>query len=115
MDIPLLPQTAAELSGAELLAMAAGVGDAEWEAEADAWITARGTGPAARELLELAAEADPGERMLAVAAATRIGAAGRARLAREPGRAPGPRPTPRWPWPSWSGLTPTATCRPSWR
>jgi hypothetical protein len=73
VDIPLLPQTAAELSGAELLAMAAGVSDAEWEAEADAWITARGTGPAARELLELAAEADPGERMLAVAAATRIG------------------------------------------
>jgi hypothetical protein len=30
---------------------------------------------AARELLELAAEADPGERMLAVAAVTRIGAA----------------------------------------
>jgi hypothetical protein len=75
VDIPLLPQTAAELSGAELLAMAAGVGDAEWEAEADAWIAARGTGAAARELLELAAEADPGERMLAVAAATRIGPA----------------------------------------
>jgi hypothetical protein len=74
VDIPLLPPTAAELSGDELLAMAAGVTDAEWEAEANGWITARGTEAAARELVELAAEAEPGERMLAVAAATRIGA-----------------------------------------
>ncbi len=74
VDIPLLPQTAAELSGTELLAMAAGVTDAEFEAEADAWVAARGTGVSARELLELAAEAEPGERMLAVAAVTRIGA-----------------------------------------
>jgi hypothetical protein len=73
VDIALLPPTAAELSGFELLTMAAGVTDAEWEAEADGWIAARGAGPAARELVELAAEAEPGERMLAVAAATRIG------------------------------------------
>lgn len=74
VEIPLLPQTAAELSGAELLAMAAGVTDAEFEAEADGWTAARGADAAARELLELAAAADPGERMLAVAAVTRIGA-----------------------------------------
>lgn len=74
VDIPLLPPTAAELSGTELLEMAAGVTDAEWEAEADGWTAARGQDVAARELLELAAEADPGERMLAVAAVTRIGA-----------------------------------------
>jgi hypothetical protein len=74
VDIPLLPQTAAELSGTELLAMAAGVTDAEFEAEVDGWIAARGTDAAARELLELAAAADPGERMLAVTAVTRIGA-----------------------------------------
>jgi hypothetical protein len=74
VEIPLLPPTAAELSGTELLAMAAGVSDAEFEAEADAWTAARGAGPAAGELLELAAEAEPGERMLAVAAVTRIGA-----------------------------------------
>lgn len=73
VDIPLLPQTAAELSGSELLAMAAGVSDAEFEAEADAWTAARGPDTAARDLLELAAQADPGERMLAVAAVTRIG------------------------------------------
>jgi hypothetical protein len=75
VDIPLLPQTAAELSGTELLEMAAGITDAEWEAEADGWVAARGENVAARELLELAAESDPGERMLAVAAVTRIGAA----------------------------------------
>lgn len=74
VEIPLLPPTAAELSGSELLAMAAGVSDAEFEAEAEAWAAARGDGPAARELLELAAEAEPGERMLAVAAVTAIGA-----------------------------------------
>ncbi len=74
VEIPLLPPTAAELSGTELLAMAAGVSDAEFEAEADAWTAARGTDAAARELLELAATAEPGERMLAVAAVTRIGA-----------------------------------------
>jgi len=75
VEIPLLPQTAAELSGVELLAMAGGVTDAEFEAEAAGWTAARGDDPAARELLELAAVADPGERMLAVAAVSRIGAA----------------------------------------
>jgi len=74
VEIPLLPQTAAELSGAELVAMAGGVTDAEFEAEVDGWTAARGTDAAARELLELAAAADPGERMLTVAAVTRIGA-----------------------------------------
>jgi hypothetical protein len=73
VEIPLLPQTAAELSGTELLAMAGGVTDAEFEAEVDGWTAARGADAAARELLELAAAAEPGERMLAVAAVTRIG------------------------------------------
>jgi len=73
VEIPLLPQTAAELSGAELLAMAGGITDTEFEEEVDGWTAARGTDAAARELLELAAEAEPGERMLAVAAVTRIG------------------------------------------
>jgi hypothetical protein len=75
VDIPLLPQTAAELSGTELLTMAAGVTDAEWEAETDAWTAVHGADVAARELLGLAADSEPGERMLAVAAVTRIGAA----------------------------------------
>jgi hypothetical protein len=75
VEIPLLPQTAAELSGAELLAMAGGVSDAEFESEARAWTAARGGDEAARELLELAAESEPGERMLAVAAVTGIGSA----------------------------------------
>jgi hypothetical protein len=74
VDIPLLPPTAAELTGSDLLAMAEGVSDAEFEAEAQAWVESRGDEPAARELLELAAEGHPGERMLAVAVVTAIGA-----------------------------------------
>jgi len=54
--------------------MAGGVTDAEFEAEVDGWTAARGADAAARELLELAATAEPGERMLAVAAVTSIGA-----------------------------------------
>jgi len=75
VEIPLLPQTAAELSGAELLAMAGGITDAEFETEVSEWTATRGTDAAARELLELAAEAEPGERMIAVAAVTSLGAA----------------------------------------
>jgi hypothetical protein len=80
VDIPLLPPTAAELTGGELLAMAEGVTDAEFEAEAQAWVESRGDDPAARELLELAAEGHPGERMLAVAVVTAIGAPAEAAL-----------------------------------
>jgi hypothetical protein len=75
VDIPLLPPTAAELTGAELLAMAEGVTEDEFYAEAAAWAAARGAVPAARELLDLGAHGDPGDRLLAVAAVTRIGAA----------------------------------------
>jgi hypothetical protein len=75
VDIPLLPPTAAELTGGELLAMAEGVTDAEFEAEAQAWVESRGADPAARELLELGAQGHPGERMLAVAVVTAIGPA----------------------------------------
>jgi hypothetical protein len=80
VEIPLLPQTAAELTGAELLAMAEGISDTEFEAEASAWSAARGADAAARELLELAALGEPGERMLAVAAVTQIGAPAEAAL-----------------------------------
>jgi len=75
VDVPLLPPTAAELTGAELLAMAQGVSEEEFYAESAAWAAARGAGPAARELLGLGAHGDPGDRLLAVAAVTRIGAA----------------------------------------
>jgi hypothetical protein len=80
VEIPLLPPTAAELTGAELLAMAEGVSDTEFEAEAAAWAASRGADAAARELLELAAAGEPGERMLAVAAVTAIGAPAEAAL-----------------------------------
>src|SRR5580704_11430389 len=75
VDIPLLPPTAAELTGGELLAMAEGVSEDEFYAESAAWAAARGAVPAARELLDLGAHGDPGDRLLAVAAVTRIGAA----------------------------------------
>jgi hypothetical protein len=73
VGIPLLPPTAAELTGAELLAMAGGVSEEDFYAESDAWAAARGADAAARELLGLAALGEPGERLLAVAAVTRIG------------------------------------------
>ena len=75
VDIALLPPTAAELTGAELLAMAEGVSEDEFYAESAAWAAARGADQAARELLDLGAHGDPGDRLLAVAAVTRIGAA----------------------------------------
>lgn len=74
VEIPLLPPTAAELSGAELLAMAAGIPDEEFDAEVAGWTAARGAAAAARELLELAAAASPGERMVAVTAVNSLGA-----------------------------------------
>jgi hypothetical protein len=80
VEIPVLPPTAAELTGSELLAMAEGVSDTEFEAEAAAWAASRGADAAARELLELAAEGEPGARMLAVAAVTQIGAPAEAAL-----------------------------------
>jgi hypothetical protein len=73
VDIPLLPPTAAELTGAELLAMAEGVSEEDFYAESGAWAAARGADAAARELLGLAASGEPGERLLAVAAVARIG------------------------------------------
>ena len=78
VEIPLLPPTAAELTGAELLAMAEGVTDAEFEAEFAAWTAARGADAAARELLELAATASR--------------ASGCSRWPRSPASAPPPSP-----------------------
>jgi hypothetical protein len=73
VDVPLLPQSAAELTSGQLLAMAGGVSEEEFEAESDAWVAARGADAAARELLAAAAGGEPAERLLAVAAVTRIG------------------------------------------
>ena len=86
VDIPLLPPTAAELTGAELLAMAEGVSEEEFYAESAAWAAARGAVPAARELLDLGAHGDPGDRLLAVAAVTRHRRGRRAGLAGQPER-----------------------------
>jgi hypothetical protein len=75
VDIPLLPPTSADLTGAQLIALARGITEEEFEAESGAWVAARDPGAAAGELLRLAAHAEPGERLLAIAAVTRIGAA----------------------------------------
>jgi hypothetical protein len=74
IDIPLLPATAAEMTGAQLLLVAEGADPGEFEAESDAWIAARDPEQAARELLGIAVADGPGYRLLAVLAANRIGA-----------------------------------------
>jgi hypothetical protein len=73
VEIPLLPP-ADQMTAAELLAMADGVSEEDFEAESAAWLAHRTPESAARELLSVAAEADPASRMLAVAMVTEIGA-----------------------------------------
>jgi hypothetical protein len=75
VDVPLLPDAPGEMTAAQLVALADGVSDDEFEAESAAWLAARDPGEAATELLEVAATADPASRLLAVAVATDIGAA----------------------------------------
>jgi hypothetical protein len=77
VDIPLLPPTAAELTPHELLAMSEGIPVEEFEAEADAWLTAHGPERAATILLDLAAASGPARRLTAVSVVTRAGEAAR--------------------------------------
>jgi hypothetical protein len=73
--VPLLPDAPGEMTAAQLVALADGVSDDEFEAESAAWLAARGPGEAAAELLAVAASADPASRLLAVAVTTDLGAA----------------------------------------
>jgi hypothetical protein len=73
VEIPLLPPPE-QMTAADLLAMADGVSEEEFEAESAAWQAHRTPESAARELLSAAAESDPASRMLAVAVATELGA-----------------------------------------
>jgi hypothetical protein len=75
VDVPLLPDSPAEVTAEQLIALADGVTDDEFEAESAAWLAARDPRDAARELLDVAAEGDPADRLLAVAVVTEIGAA----------------------------------------
>jgi hypothetical protein len=75
VDVPLLPATADELTPHELLAMSDGIPVEEFEAEADAWLTAHGPERAATILLDLAAASGPARRLTAVSVVTRAGEA----------------------------------------
>ncbi len=73
VDIPLLPP-ADQMTAAELIAMADGAAEEEFEAETASWLAYRTPESAARDLLSVAAESDPASRMLAVAVVTELGA-----------------------------------------
>ena len=73
VEVPLLP-SAEEMTAADLIAMAEGAAEEEFQAETAAWLAHRTTESAARELLSVAAESDPASRVLAVALVTELGA-----------------------------------------
>jgi hypothetical protein len=75
VDVALIPESLAEMSAADLIALAEGVSQAELEAESAAWVTARGPEVAARELLAVAAGGGAAERLAAVNLTRRIGVA----------------------------------------
>ena len=72
VEVPLLPP-AEEMTAADLIAMADGAAEEEFQAETAAWLAHRTTEAAARELLSVAAESDPASRVLAVAVVTGLG------------------------------------------
>ena len=75
VEIPLLPATE-HMTAADLIAMADGASEEEFTAETDAWLSHRTAEAAARDLLAVAAEADPASRILAVGVVvTELGAA----------------------------------------
>ncbi len=73
VEVPLLPQAEA-MTAADLIAMAEGAAEEEFQAETTAWLAHRTPESAARELLCVAAESDPASRVLAVAVVTELGA-----------------------------------------
>jgi hypothetical protein len=75
VDIPLLPVTTGELTANQLVALAGGIPTEEFEAEADAWLTAQGAERSTVLLLDLAAQSGPAQRLTAVSVVTRAGEA----------------------------------------
>lgn len=74
VEVPLLPQSPAEMTAAQLVALADAVSDDEFDAESDAWLAARDPRQAATELLDVAAAGDPEGRLLAVTLVSELGA-----------------------------------------
>ena len=74
VEIPLLPPSD-QLTAADLLAAAGDLGEEEFEAELAAWLELRAPDVAAIELLAAATDGDAAERLLAVAAVQKLGAA----------------------------------------
>jgi hypothetical protein len=74
VEIPLL-LPADQMAAADLIAMADGADEEEFQAETAAWLASRTPESAASELLSVAAASDPASRILAVAVATELGAA----------------------------------------
>lgn len=74
VEIPLLPPPD-QMTAADLLAVADGLDEEEFEAEMAAWLELRSPDAAAGELLAAAAEGGPMKRLLAVGTARRLGAA----------------------------------------
>ena len=73
VEVPLLPP-ADQMTAADLLAMADGASEEEFEAETAAWLAHRTPESAAKHLLSAAVESDPASRMLAVSVVTEFGA-----------------------------------------
>jgi hypothetical protein len=74
VEIPLLPPTD-QMTAADLLAAAEGLDEEEFDAETTAWLELRAPDVAAGQLLAVAADGGPAERLLAVGAAQKLGAA----------------------------------------
>jgi hypothetical protein len=73
VEIPLLPP-AAEMTAADLIAIADGAAEEEFQAETAAWLAHRTPESAAADLLSVAAGSGAASRMLAVALVTELGA-----------------------------------------
>ena len=71
--VALLPATVTQMNAAELVAMAEGVSEAEFEAESEAWVGGLGPDRAARELLDFAAFSGAQPRLVAVNLTRQIG------------------------------------------
>jgi hypothetical protein len=74
VEIPVLPPTD-QMTAADLVAAADGLDEEEFDAETTAWLELRAPDVAASELLAVAADGGPAERLLAVGAAQKLGAA----------------------------------------
>jgi hypothetical protein len=66
VEVPLIPADPAQMSAADLAALAEIVTEAEFETESAAWVAAHGPAAAARDLLAFAAGRGAAERLLAV-------------------------------------------------